>query len=154
MVEAAVVLPMMVVFLGLTMYAYRSYAAKMDQQSGTRTDVMSFASNDCEGNANGVQLSQESTAGALGAQGMGGAGQLGKNLSGGGQAVASRTKNTAKVERAQTVDGRAVSNGSTVRFSRRISSMSEVTCNEKRYEDSWSGVMNQAKSLVSNGIGF
>ncbi|MCL2778033.1 MAG: pilus assembly protein [Polyangiaceae bacterium] len=50
MVEAAVVLPVMLLFYGLIGLTYRMYEAKMDKQMGTRAGILYYASHNCKGN--------------------------------------------------------------------------------------------------------
>jgi hypothetical protein len=49
LVEAAVVIPVMLMFLGLIMFTHKSYAMKMDKQMATRSQSMSYASRACDG---------------------------------------------------------------------------------------------------------
>jgi hypothetical protein len=49
LVEAALVLPTLAIFLSLTMYEYRSYREKMHVQAATRTNSLFYASHGCVG---------------------------------------------------------------------------------------------------------
>jgi Flp pilus assembly protein TadG len=49
LVEAALVLPTLAIFLGLTMYEYRSYREKMHVQQTTRMNSLYYASHGCQG---------------------------------------------------------------------------------------------------------
>ena len=53
LVEAAVVIPVMLVFAGLTMFSYRSYEMKFDKQMGTRAGTLYYASHSCTGDMPG-----------------------------------------------------------------------------------------------------
>ena len=48
MVEAAVVLPVLVAFLGVGMMMHRAYADKIEQNQGIRAGALDFAAHDCE----------------------------------------------------------------------------------------------------------
>ena len=48
LVEAAVVIPVMLVFLGLTMWVHNSYDEKLASQTSTRAQVLYNASHNCE----------------------------------------------------------------------------------------------------------
>ncbi len=47
MVEAAVVLPVLISFLGLTMMMYRGYAEKLDKNQQIRSSTLDYASHAC-----------------------------------------------------------------------------------------------------------
>lgn len=48
MVEAAVVLPVLISFLGLTMMMYRGYAEKLDKNQQIRSSTLDYASHACQ----------------------------------------------------------------------------------------------------------
>jgi len=53
-VEAAVVLPVLAIFLGLIMYEYSSYKEKMKVQQTSRENALYFASHGCRGGNSGL----------------------------------------------------------------------------------------------------
>src|SRR5512140_2576712 len=54
LVEAAVVLPVLAIFLGLIMYEYNSYKQKISVQQTSRENSLYFASHGCRGNSGGL----------------------------------------------------------------------------------------------------
>jgi type II secretory pathway pseudopilin PulG len=54
LVEAAVVLPVLAIFLGLIMYEYSSYKEKMKVQQTSRENALYFASHGCRGGSGGL----------------------------------------------------------------------------------------------------
>lgn len=48
MVEAIVVMCVMMVFLGMNVWAFKAYGGKIDQMSSTRRDALFYASHSCE----------------------------------------------------------------------------------------------------------
>jgi hypothetical protein len=48
MVEAIVVMGVMLVFLGMNVWAFQAYGGKIDQMSSTRRDALFYASHSCE----------------------------------------------------------------------------------------------------------
>jgi hypothetical protein len=48
MVEAIVVMGVMLVFLGMNIWAFQAYGGKIDQMSSTRRDALFYASHSCE----------------------------------------------------------------------------------------------------------
>ncbi len=54
LVEAAVVLPVLAIFLGLIMYEYNSYKQKIAVQQTSRENSLYFASHGCRGNSGGL----------------------------------------------------------------------------------------------------
>lgn len=53
LVEAAVVLPVLAIFLGLIMYEYSAYKEKMRVQQTARENALLFASHGCQGQGGG-----------------------------------------------------------------------------------------------------
>lgn len=51
MVEAAVVVTVLAVFLGVIAFVHRSYARRLEDQALTRFEALSFASHDCSASA-------------------------------------------------------------------------------------------------------
>jgi Flp pilus assembly protein TadG len=151
LVEAALVIPVMLVFVGLIMFTHHSYSEKIGRQMTTRAGVLSYASHNCEGNppsSIGTSSQNEdtggdpSTAGSVGAKTGTGAGL-------------SRSWNIAKASPPDTtVNGSAISDRTTVYFSRPIHAEAEVQCNEKAYDSGFEGVFSVVGNIFRSGRGF
>jgi hypothetical protein len=156
MVEAAIVIPVMLVFIGLIMWVHKSYSVKLDKQFGTRSQVLYYASHDCEGDPGALKTETNgddpgNANGGGGGDPLAPAGKMDPKTSAG----VSRSWNLAKAKPADTdVDGRAIDDRKPVFLSRKISAGSEVACNEKRYDSSWKGVLGSIGSFAKSGGGF
>lgn len=159
LVEAALVLPVMVVFIGLIMFTHKSYDVKMDKQLGTRAGSLYFASHACKGpipNDVAPPIADSSDANVIpkGPQDKN-AGKLGSSNSGAATAGVKRGNNLVKAQPADsTVGGRAVQNGKSFGLTRQIHAASEVACNEEVFKSKWTAVFQEIGSLYKSKGGL
>lgn len=152
LVEAAVVLPVMVSFLGLTMFVHRSYADKIDLQATTRSEILYYASHNCEGTPPSTVSKQGDTADPNGGQGTAETGLGGKSGVTGGL---NRDWQLAKSTRNVTTQAqKVVLWKQSYMLSRPIHATSEVACNEKRFDNSWTAVLGFVAGFAKSGGGF
>jgi hypothetical protein len=96
MVEAGVVLPVLVCFLGLGVMMFRGYETKISQNHAIRSRALSFAAHDCDERAmpvtagNGSVSREETSLTAPGSVGSGGAGESGRAMAARSPAVSGR----------------------------------------------------------------
>ncbi|MBX3189246.1 MAG: pilus assembly protein [Labilithrix sp.] len=161
LVEAAVVIPVMLVFLGCIMFAHRSYDVKLDKQMGTRAGILYYGSHNCEGNVpNGIvpNLRNDEADPGVGEGGdkaRQGGGKIGGNEGTATQAGLNRSWNLAKAQPQDTpVFGSAVEDRRRVPLNRSIHAESEVACNEKAYESKITAVIQFIGSFAKSGGGF
>lgn len=152
LVEAALVLPVMVMFLGMTMFVHRSYADKIDLQATTRSEILYYGSHNCEGQAPGQISLQGDSADANNGQG----GQVAQQ---GAQAQIQGGTNTnmnfAKSTRSTTTQAqKVVFWKQSYQLSRPISAASEVACNEKRYDNDFTAIIGFVATFARQGGGF
>ena len=169
LVEAALVLPVMLVFLGLTMHVHQSYQDKTDLQMATRAESLYYGSHNCK-----EQPPTEITE-----QGKPSTGFPGKNS---GTATESADPNSGQGGEAD-LDGRAGKvgisgglsrdwqltsssrSGSTKNtkgvfwkqsflMNRTINAKSEVACNEEAFENTWTSVFQFMGSFAKSRGGF
>jgi hypothetical protein len=165
LVEAAVAIPVMLIFLGTTIFAHKSYDAKLAQQASTRSEILYYASHNCETNAP-AEMAQQLGAGSSNGTSKaanesdttgGNAGDIdaasGK-LRGSEQQGVSRSWNLAKTHREGPVSNTAVQDRTTVTLNRTIYADSEVACNEKRFDNSWTALFGFIKGFAQSGGGF
>ena len=147
LVEASVVVPVLVIFLGLMTYVYRSYREKITQQNSTRENAMYFASHGCQGSSSGISgfggfgpaqvaLNADDNSDA--------ANVIGKKGDPGAQASTSRSFNQAN----SSLSGTVVVGG----HLRRINSESHVFCNERPYDGNIAGWAQFAFGFFRTGI--
>lgn len=163
LVEAAVVIPVMLVFLGLTMWVHNAYDEKLASQTSARAQVLWYGSHNCEEEAPenvATQLGTKSSGGGgkeSGEASAGGGGE-GQNeagkLSGNVQAGLSKTYNVVKSHRDGNVAGTAVQDRTKVSFSTPVQGNSEAPCNEKRYDNSWTAVFKFIPGFLMSGGGI
>lgn len=159
LVEAALVLPVMVVFIGLIMFTHKSYDVKMDKQLGTRAGSLYYASHACKGDvpadvAPAVPDNSDANVIPAGPQDKN-AGKLGRSNSGGATAAVKRGNNLVKAQPADsTVGGKAVQNGQTFGLTRQIHAASEVACNEEVFKSKWTAVFQEIGSLYKSKGGL
>jgi hypothetical protein len=156
LVEAALVIPVMLVFLGLIMFTHRSYDTKMNKQLGTRAGTLFYASHACKGEipADVVPSLDSADPGVPSSKGDN-AGKLGPSNGGAGAAGVSRSWNLVKAEPKDTdVTGSAVSDRKRVGLSRKIHAASEVACNEEVFPSKWTAVFQELGSLFKSGGGL
>jgi len=152
LVEAAVVLPVMVSFLGLTMFVHRSYADKIDLQATTRSEILYYASHNCEGGTPAAVSTQGDAADPNNGQGTAETGLGGKSGVTGGL---NRDWQLAKSTRKATTNAqKVVLWKQSYMLSRPIHGDSEVACNEKRFDNSWTAVLGFVAGFAKSGGGF
>lgn len=164
LVEAAVVIPVMLVFLGLTMWIHNAYDEKLASQTSTRAQVLWYGSHNCEEEAPeevATQLGAKTSGGGVGKesgssdQGGGAAGgPEAQKLDGNVQAGLSKTYNVVKSHRDGNVAGTAVEDRNRVKFSAPVQANSEAPCNEKRYDNSWTAVFKFIPGFLMSGGGI
>lgn len=141
LVEASVVIPVLVIFLGLMMYTRASYAEKMRQQNSTRENSLYFASHSCQGaggsfgaadHAFDADENQDATD------------IIGKKGDQSTQAATSRTMNMASSTMAKTVSASG--------HARSIKSESHVYCNERPYDGNIGGWASFAFTFFRTGL--
>lgn len=142
MVEAVLVIAVMVVFLGLTMYTFHSYETKLDQQTATRSAALTEASHHCEGGGG----TQEDSGFGLDGQGAGAASNLG------GGATSAFFMSTVTKTGTATVNGSAVQDRERITMSRTINSYSETVCSPK--PESWGDIFSSGLSGLRGIVGL
>lgn len=151
LVEAALVIPVMLVFLGLIMFTHRSYDVKMDKQLGTRAGTLYYASHACKGEIPPDVVPDLSQANPEDALPKGSAGANSNKLgssSAGATAAVKRGNNLVKAQPLDTtVNGKAVQNKQTVGLTRQIHAASEVACNEEVFSSKWTAIFKEIGSL-------
>lgn len=152
LVEAALVLPVMVMFLGMTMFVHRSYADKVDLQATTRSEILYYGSHNCEGSPPAAISKQGDSADVTEGQGADLQDKANKGKINGGL---NRDWQLAKSERnMQTQAQKVVFWKQSYQLSRPIKAASEVACNEKRYDNDWTAVIGFVASFAKSGGGF
>jgi len=160
LVEAAVVIPVMLVFLGCIMFANRSYEAKLDKQMGTRAGILYYASHNCEGEVPAGIQPPIRTTGDTGAEPPSGPATDPSRLGGGGNtggaaAGMNRSWNTAKASPPDTpVYGSAVQDRTRVFLNRDIHAESQVACNEKPFPNKWIAIIQFIGAFARSGGGL
>jgi Flp pilus assembly protein TadG len=156
LVEAAVVIPVMLVFLGLIMFTHRSYETKLNKQLGTRAGVLYYASHACKGDIPAdVVPSVDNTDPGIPATAGGNNPPVGSSNSAATTAGVKRSWNLVKAQPKDTeVKGTAVQDRTTVGLSRQIHAASEVGCNEETFPNKWTAVFKEIGSLYRSGGGF
>jgi hypothetical protein len=166
LVEAAVAIPVMLVFLGTTMFAHRSYDEKIALQMSARSEILYNASHNCAEQAPS-EMSRQLGAGAASSgtskesgdadttEGNGGAVDgTSSKLPDDAQSGVSRSWNLVKTSRQTTADGSAVQEQKTVKLNRTITANAEVACNEKRFDNDWTAIFGFIKGFAQSGGGF
>jgi hypothetical protein len=158
LVEAALVLPTLAIFLGLTMYEYRSYREKMFAQQTTRLNAFYYASHSCTGQMpSGGFMSSIADAqpgGGLGPSGYqmetAGTNGGGKVLNGnppGGDAMQAKTSRSFN-QASSTVTRHASGGG----LARDLKGKSQVFCNEQPEDGDPIGVAKWAFTFFKSGL--
>lgn len=166
LVEAAVAIPVMLVFLGTTMFAHRSYDEKIALQMSARSEVLYNASHSCAETAPGEMSKQlGAQAGSAGTSTQAGeadttegnAGIL-DNTSGklrdSEQEGVRRSWNLVKTSRTSAASGSAVLEHTRYGFNRTITANAEVACNEKRFDNDWTAIFGFIQGYAQSGGGF
>jgi Flp pilus assembly protein TadG len=155
-VEAALVMPVMAVFLGLIAFTHHSYAAKIDKQAATRSGTLFYASHACTGDmpADVTKMAVDNDVGADSKADADSA-KLGGSNSPGATSAVSRDGNWAKsTPPATNVTGLAASDHGLITLNRKISAGSEVACNEPVFTSKWTAVFQEIGSMYSSHAGF
>jgi hypothetical protein len=166
LVEAAVVIPSMLVFLGLTMWVHDSYDEKLASQTSTRAQVLYYASHNCTeevpteletqlGTRTRGAAPSSSTQDSDTTEGSGGdADHAASKLGGEEQEGLKRSWNLVKTHRDTTVSGSGSLDKQRFTMSIPVTSNSEVACNEKRYDSSWTAVFGFIGGFLRSGGGI
>jgi hypothetical protein len=152
LVEAALVLPTLAIFLGLILYEYRSYREKMISQQTTRTNVLYFASHACDEQATVAagglsNVAATSAAYALDTAPVSGADKVLNGNPPGGGGLRSKTQRT--FNEAQSTVTRQASGGG---LTRKVTSTSRVYCNERPEDGDPGGVAQWAFGFFKSGL--
>lgn len=166
LVEAAVAIPVMLVFLGTTLFAHRSYDEKIALQMSARAEVLYNASHNCEQTAPGEMARQLGASAASSGTAKeqddadttgGNAGPLdsmGGKLRDSERQGLKRSWNLVKTSRTTSADGSAVMEQKTVKLNRTITAHAEVACNEKRFDEPWTSIFGLIVGYARAGGGF
>ena len=164
LVEAAVVIPVMLVFIGTIMFSYRSYEMKLDKQMGTRAGTLYYASHSCEGGmpAGIVPPKTESQSADPGGDPLPGGNATDPSRLGGDkgsmEGAAAGLKKSVSYAKSHPADSpvyaNAVNDRKTVVLNRMISAQSEVACNEKSFPNKWSAVFKFLVGFAKQGGGL
>jgi hypothetical protein len=143
LVEAAVVLPVLAIFLGLIMYEYSSYKEKMKVQQTSRENALFFASHGCNGGnggygAAGYQLDIDGNTSYQGAIDRGPPGADGM------KGATDRSFNTAQT----TMSAQASGGGRT----RTVKGTSQAYCNERPANGDPIGVITWSFGFFKTGV--
>lgn len=159
LVEAAVVIPVMLVFLGCIMFAHKSYSVKLDKQMGTRAGILYYASHDCEGEVPNDVVPPIKEDANPGAEVPGGPGTSPSRMGGeNGGAAAAGIDQSWRSAHAKPADspvfGSAVQDRRTVILNRSIHAESEVACNEKARPNKWLAMVQFLGDFARSGGGL
>lgn len=156
LVEAAIVLPTMVFFLGCTVFIHRAYAVKIDKQMGTRAGVMYYASHGCDGEVPKDMVPILDYADPMNIEGP--STQTADKFGPSAPAIRAGLKRGLNMVRAKpsdtVVSGSGVRDGRTQVLSRKVSARSEVACNEKAYGGSPASLVEFLAAFAKSGGGF
>ncbi len=159
LVEAAAVLPVMVVFLGCIMMAHKIVDTKLDEQQAARAGVLYYGSHSCKetmpnnpaGSGGGESIdtgqSQDNPADKA-------SGKLDGQNNASTSAGLSRNYMTAKIYRTKSVSGSAVLNGKRESLGATISAGSQTACNEESFPSKWKAVVQFVGTFARGGGGF
>ena len=127
MVEAVPVLMVMILFLGLTMFTFRSYSEKLSLLTRTRVDALTESSSACAGSKAG---NETQTGAVVGDQAAGVVDRVS-----GGKMGSSMMVKTVRRTASATVKGTLAVDLKKERVSRKVTAWSEVSCRPK--PESW-----------------
>jgi hypothetical protein len=152
LVEAAVVIPVMLMVFGLILFTYHRYEAKIDRQMGTRSSVLFYASHDCHDRPPdafgmvedpGYEENNEDIDGDVGA-----ASEEASKISNAsyvqGEINGKWNMATANIQDVP-ITGKVFLGGRNHELVGHVSAKSMVACNTKRYEGN---VLTQAKAML------
>lgn len=156
LVEAAVILPTLVFFIGATVFVYRAYAVKMDKQMGTRAGALSYAVHNCEGSVPEDMVPELDYADPYN---MGNpASQLVDKFGSASPALRAGLQRGFSMVRARppasTVSAAAARDGRRVILSRKVSAASVMACNEKAFGTGPKAVAEHMAAFATSGGGL
>jgi len=165
MVEAAVVIPVMLVFLGLIMFTNKSYESKIDRQEATRAGLLYFAAHSCtkqppQSITKGMAIgngttTEEADPGTPDGVPKSNADQQSAKLGPSAQGGISKSHQLAHASPQDlTITGNAIDDRKTVPLKRTIHAEAEVACNEKAFTSSWKAMLGFVPKFLSDGGGF
>lgn len=151
LVEAALVIPAMLIFLGLTLYVFRSHSAKIAQQNDTSNRALSFASHACEGEPEGG-ANMEPSGDRLSVDPQLESMKNNGGLPGRRVGNTEREINMAKVRDRQVIANTAIVDGKRKSLFRAdVNTTSEVMCNEELYENMWMAIWGKMGEFARGG---
>lgn len=165
MAEAIVVMTVLLVFLGMILWVHRAYAAKIDQSANTRSDVLFYASHNCETApeveepAHAPAVTTEGEAVGVDGEDPATAEKLAEDFHGKSGAKVSATGlkrnwNVVSAMREQDVDGSAIVNLEKKKMTTHVKTQSWVACNEKNYGGDWTDVAEFMWDIKDNAAGL
>ena len=156
LVEAAVVIPVMLVFVGTIMFSYRSYEMKLDKQMGTRAGILYYASHNCKGDLPAGTAPPLKEAADPGGDQLPGGNSTDPNRLGADSAAGmSKSWSLAKAHPPDSpVSANVVNDRKTVVLNRMISAQSEVACNEEAFPNKWTALFKFIPAFVKSGGGL
>jgi hypothetical protein len=157
MVEAAVVLPVMIAMLGISMMMHQAYASKLNSNQQIRSQVLDYASHNCKSQ----KITYSGTNSGMGGfdTGSGGTGAGADNISGGAAGAAGGgAKSSGMMAKAETnYQTKTINNpkpntstegaGLTLKVN---GEKSTALCNEEPEDGSIGGVLGYAKNKLSS----
>lgn len=162
MVEGIIVISTFLVFMGLIVWSRKAYGMKLDEQMGTRSSVMYFASHGCEGGVPGPGVSLGSNSAPTDSREAAESGAGKASVP--NKKAADRQWNSAssvsdKTASWQTVwDVNARGQNASIQYGKqslvsKIHAESHVTCNEKKYDNQWTAWFQFGLDFVKRGFG-
>ncbi len=157
LVEAAVVLPVMIAMLGLTMMMFNAYSTKLTSNQEVRSEVLDYASHACKAQKISYSGTSKGAGGSV-ATGQSGAGASDSTSSGalgssGGAAKASGFMQKAEVNYSSTTINNPKPNSATggKGLSIKITGMkSTALCIEEPEDGSIGGLFSYAKNKIGS----
>ncbi len=148
LVESAVVLPVLAIFLGLILFKYTSYREKMAAQQTARKNAMHFASHSCEGSDEGVRSERADApiGNDNGGNGNNGQGTIDKGPPGGDAMEDKTDRDSNMAVSEQTVTAKAGGR------ERQVTGKSYVYCNEKPEDGNAAAVIQWSFSMFNTGV--
>jgi len=159
LVEAAVVLPVMIAMLGLTMMMYQGYSAKLVSNQQIRSEVLDYASHNCKSST--ITYSGNSRSGGSVATGQSGTGGSSDPISGGalgasgGGPKASGLMGKAEVSYSTKTITNPKPNTATKGAGLTLTvkgAKSSALCNEEPEDGSIGGVFSYAKNKIGSAL--
>ncbi len=144
LVEAAVVLPVLAIFLGLIMYEYSSFKEKMKVQQTSRENALYFASHGCQGGGGGGYGPADYTLDNDGNKTYQGAIAKGPPGAGGMEGATDRSFNAAQSSMSATAKGGG--------RSRTVKGSSKAYCNERPENGDPIGVIKWSFGFFKTGV--